>query len=88
MCERNTLVETKSETKARAEKSGEFLIELRQKERYISANLFAGMLENNRMKHPKGAVDFLISATAHSLLLAVAILVPLYFTDAIDMHSL
>lgn len=88
MCERNTLVETKSETKARAEKSGEFLIQLRQKERYISANLSAGMLENNRMKHPKGAVDFLISATAHSLLLAVAILVPLYFTDAIDIHNL
>lgn len=72
MREWNALVETESETKAPAEKSGEFLIQLRQKERYISANLSAGMLENNRMKRPKGAVDFLLSATAHSLLLAVS----------------
>jgi periplasmic protein TonB len=54
----------------------------------ISANLSAGMLENNRMKRPRRAIDFFLSMTGHGLLLATAILLPLYFSDAIDLHQM
>jgi periplasmic protein TonB len=54
----------------------------------ISANLSAGMLENNRMKRPRGAIDFFLSIAAHGLLLATAILLPLYFGEAIDLHQM
>lgn len=54
----------------------------------ISANLSAGMLENNRMKRPKRAIDFLFSIAGHSLLVALAVLLPLYFSDAIDLHQM
>ena len=39
------------------------------------------------MKRPKGTIDFLASAVAHSLVIAVAILLPLYFSDALDLHQ-
>jgi periplasmic protein TonB len=54
----------------------------------ISANLSAGMLENNRMKRPRRAIDFFLSMAGHGLLLATAILLPLYFSDAIDLHQM
>jgi protein TonB len=54
----------------------------------ISANLSAGMLENNRMKRPKRMIDFFLSMAGHGLLLATAILLPLYFSDAIDLHQM
>jgi periplasmic protein TonB len=54
----------------------------------ISANLSAGMLENNRMKRPRGAIDFFLSIAAHGLLLATAIMLPLYFSEAIDLHQM
>jgi len=53
----------------------------------ISANLAAAMLENNHMKPPKGTIDFVVSMAAHSLIIAVGILLPLYFSDAIDLHQ-
>src|ERR1700751_1652417 len=54
----------------------------------IAANLSAGILENNPMNRPKRAIDLLVSVAGHSLLLAVAILLPLYFSDAIDLHQM
>ena len=54
----------------------------------VSANLSAGMLENNRMKRPKRIMDFVVSVASHALIVATAILVPLYFSNAIDMHQL
>jgi protein TonB len=60
----------------------------RMKKPNVSANLSAGMLENNRMKRPKGAIDFFLSLAGHSLLVAIALLLPLYFSDAIDLHQM
>lgn len=54
----------------------------------VSANLSAGMLENNRMKRPKSMLDFVVSGAGHALIAATAILVPLYFSSAIDIHQL
>jgi protein TonB len=54
----------------------------------VTANLSAGMLENNRMKRPRGVIDFLVSVAGHSLLLAAAILIPLCFTNAFDLQQL
>jgi len=54
----------------------------------IEANLAAGMLENNRMKRPKRAIDLLVSLAGHGLLLALAILLPLCFSNAIDLRQL
>jgi protein TonB len=54
----------------------------------IPVNLSAGMLENNRMKRPKRAIDILVSVVGHGLVLAVAILIPLFFSNAIDVHQL
>ncbi len=52
------------------------------------ADLSAEMLENNRMTRPKRAFDLFISIMAHTALVGVAILVPLYFSDAIDFTRL
>jgi periplasmic protein TonB len=54
----------------------------------ITANLSAGMLENNRMKRPKRAMDLFVSVAGHGLLLALAILLPLCFSNAIDLRQL
>ena len=83
-----TLEEITHTAQEPAENSAKHAGELGKKQLNVSANLSATMLENNRMKRPKGALDFLISVTFHSVLLAAAILLPLYFTDAIDMHRL
>jgi protein TonB len=57
------------------------------RETVVTANLSAGMLENNHMKRPRGVIDFLVSVTGHSLLLAMAIFIPLCFTNAFDLHQ-
>jgi protein TonB len=46
------------------------------------------MLENNRMNRPKRAINLLVSVAGHGLLLALAILLPLYFSKAIDLHQM
>lgn len=56
--------------------------------RAVSANLSGGMLENNRMTRPKRALDFFLSMAGHALLLAAAIVLPLYFSEAIDFHGM
>jgi protein TonB len=58
------------------------------KNRQVEANLSAGMLENNRMNRPRRAIDLLVSVAGHSLLVVLAILLPLYFSSAIDLHQM
>ncbi len=60
----------------------------RCKEPTITANLSAGLLENNRMKRPKRAMNFLVAISGHGVLLALAILLPLYFSSTIDLHRM
>jgi periplasmic protein TonB len=54
----------------------------------VSANFSAVMLENNRMKRPKGAVDIVVSLGGHVLVVVIAILLPLYFSDAIHLQQM
>jgi periplasmic protein TonB len=54
----------------------------------VSANLSAAMLENNQMTRPKGAVDVVVSLVGHVLLVAIAILLPLYFSDAMHLKAM
>jgi protein TonB len=54
----------------------------------VSANFSAGMLENNQMKRPKGAVDIVVSLAGHVLLVVIVILLPLYFSDAIHLQQM
>jgi protein TonB len=54
----------------------------------VSVNFSAAMLENNRMKRPKGAVDIVVSLAGHVLLVVIAILLPLYFSDAIHLQPM
>ncbi len=58
------------------------------KEPIFTANFSAAMLENNRMKRAKRGIDFLVAVSGHGLLLALAILLPLYFNNAIDFHQM
>src|SRR5260370_33311897 len=51
--------------------------------------LFAeAMLENSPTRPPRRVGDFVVSATVQVLFLAVLLLVPLYFSGAIDVHQL
>jgi TonB family protein len=54
----------------------------------VSVNFSAGMLENNQMKRPKRAVDIVVSLAGHVSLVVIAILLPLYFSDAIHLQQL
>lgn len=54
----------------------------------VSANLSAVMLENNQMKRPRRAIDVFVSLAGHTVLLGVAILLPLYFSGAIDLNQM
>lgn len=54
----------------------------------VLLNLSAGMLENNRLKRPKSILDVFVSVFLHCLVLAAAIIIPLYFTNALDVHPL
>jgi protein TonB len=46
------------------------------------------MLENSPTRPPRRVGDFVVSATVQVLCLAVLLLVPLYFSEAIDVHQL
>ncbi len=72
----------------RTTKRATVTIDLGPKTPAVSANLSAGLLDNNRMKRPKTVVDFFVSIVGHGLLLAVAILLPLYFTNTLDFHAM
>jgi len=45
------------------------------------------MLENSLTKPPRRVGDFVVSAAAQLLFLAVLLLLPLYFSEAIDIHQ-
>jgi periplasmic protein TonB len=52
-------------------------------------SLFAeAMLENSLTRPRRRARDFVVSATVQLLLLAMLLLLPLYFTEALDTHQL
>jgi periplasmic protein TonB len=46
------------------------------------------MLENSRTRPPRRVADFVVSGTLQVLLLLVLLVVPLYFSEAIDFHQL
>ena len=46
------------------------------------------MLENSRTRPRRRVVDFVVSGTVQVLLLLVLLVVPLYFSEAIDFHQL
>jgi protein TonB len=55
----------------------------------LRKELFAeAMLENSPTKPPRRMGDFVLSATVQLLLLAVLLLLPLYFSEAIDIRQL
>ncbi|MGB7848938.1 MAG: energy transducer TonB [Candidatus Acidiferrum sp.] len=39
------------------------------------------------MKRPKGIMDFVVSVAGHALIVATAILIPLFFTNTVDLHQ-
>ena len=91
MFERNAAVVLKTIKRARRPRtktSGAPESEYNWKNPQIAANLSVGMLENNRMNRPKRAINLLVSVAGHGLLLALAILLPLYFSKAIDLHQM
>jgi periplasmic protein TonB len=52
------------------------------------ASLFAeSLLENSPTKAKHRPADFVISVVAHTVLLGAVLLVPLYFTEALDLHG-
>jgi periplasmic protein TonB len=53
--------------------------------RNVSLDLNETMLENNRMAKPRSWLDILASVVAHSAVVAALILIPLMYTQAIDM---
>lgn len=58
----------------------------RWREAKVEAHLADGMVGNFRMKRQRGkAVDVLVSIVGHSLVVAILILVPLLYTNAISM---
>jgi periplasmic protein TonB len=50
--------------------------------------LAEAMLENSPTRPPRRVADFVVSGTVQVLLLAVLLAVPLYFSEAIDIHQL
>jgi protein TonB len=67
----------------------EFACEPRLAGLALRKGLFAeAMLENSPTKPPRRVGDFVLSATVQLFLLAVLLLLPLYFSEAIDIHQL
>ena len=73
----------------RARRTSTFAYESRQTGFALRKDLFAeAMLENSPTRPRRRGSDFLVSATVQLLFLAVLLLVPLYFGEAIDVHQL
>lgn len=54
----------------------------------LRKELFAeAMLENSPTRPPRRTADFIVSATAPTLFLTGLLLLPLYFSEAIDIHQ-
>lgn len=54
----------------------------------VGLDLTEGILENNRMTKPRSWVDVAVSVCAHTAILAALILVPLFYTHAIELPKL
>lgn len=59
-----------------------------QPEKKVEMHLAEGMVGNFHLKKPRSFWDFLVSVLGHSFVVALLILLPLYFTNAIDIHQL
>ena len=54
----------------------------------VRKSLFVeSMLENSSTKPPRRSMDFFVSVVVHGFLLAAVILIPLFFTQAMDVHQ-
>ena len=82
------VLEKKNEPREPPANRGRAELEQERRPRAVSANLSAGMLENNQMKRPRGALDLFLSIAGHALLFAAAIVLPLYFSEAIDLRGM
>ncbi len=72
----------------RARKTPTFVCESKQTGIATRTDLFAeAMLENSPTRPPRRVGDFVVSAAVQSLFLAVLLLIPLYFSEAIDVHQ-
>ncbi len=72
----------------RARKTPTFVYESRQTGIATRKDLFAEtMPENSPTRPPRRVGDFVVSAAVQFLFLAVLLLVPLYFSEAIDVHQ-
>lgn len=56
-----------------------------QPEKNVGTHFAEGMVENFHLQKPRTWMDFVVSALGHSFVVAVLILLPLYFTQAINM---
>jgi protein TonB len=73
----------------RARKTPTFVYESKQTGIATRTDLFAeAMLENSPTRPPRRVADFVISGTLQVFLLLVLLVVPLYFSEAIDFHQL
>lgn len=57
-------------------------------EKKVEMHLAEGMVGNFHLKKPRTFWDVLVSVLGHSFVVALLILLPLYFTNAIDIHQL
>jgi hypothetical protein len=72
----------------RAPKTPTFVFESTQTGIATRKDLFAeAMLENSPTRPPRRVGDFVVSAAVQFLFLTVLLLVPLYFSEAIDVHQ-
>jgi hypothetical protein len=72
----------------RARKTPTFVFESTQTGIATRKDLFAeAMLENSPTRPPRRVGDFVVSAAVQFLFLTVLLLVPLYFSEAIDVHQ-
>jgi protein TonB len=59
-----------------------------QPEKKIETHFADGMVGNFHLQKPRTFWDFLVSVLGHSFVVALLILLPLYFTDAINIRQL
>jgi protein TonB len=59
-----------------------------QPEKKVETHFAEGMVGNFHLQKPRTFWDFLVSVLGHSFVVALLILLPLYFTDAINIHQL
>lgn len=59
-----------------------------QPEKKVEMHLAEGMVGSFHLKKPRSFWDLLVSVLGHSFVVALLILLPLYFTNAIDIHQL